>query len=70
MIIGWNTPDGFSAINAQSETTLHNIHGIHNLIRGLSPLPGAQSRINGKKIKILETRIIENIFHILVLYPK
>ena len=35
---------------------------IHNLIRGLSPLPGAQSRINGKKIKILETRIIENIF--------
>ena len=35
---------------------------IHNLIRGLSPLPGAQSRINDKKIKILETRIIENIF--------
>ena len=33
---------------------------IHNFIRGLTPVPGAQSRINGKHIKIQETYIINN----------
>ena len=33
---------------------------IHNFVRGLTPVPGAQSRINGKKIKIQETVIINN----------
>lgn len=30
---------------------------VHNKVRGLSPWPGAQSKLGGKRIKILETRI-------------
>lgn len=33
---------------------------IHNLIRGLSPYPGAYSMLDGKKIKILKSAILEN----------
>ncbi|MEC8838626.1 MAG: methionyl-tRNA formyltransferase [Candidatus Neomarinimicrobiota bacterium] len=43
--------------------------GIHNFVRGLTPIPGAQSRINGKKIKIQETVIINNNIHKLVFAP-
>ena len=32
MMFGWDTPENFRSINAQGETTLHNIHGIHDLI--------------------------------------
>ena len=32
MMFGWDTPENFRSINAQGETTLHNIRGIHNLI--------------------------------------
>ena len=43
--------------------------GIHNFVRGLTPIPGAQSRINGKKIKIQETVIINNNMHKSVFDP-
>jgi methionyl-tRNA formyltransferase len=33
---------------------------IHNFIRGLSPSPGAQSKVYGKSIKIQETKIVDN----------
>ncbi len=33
---------------------------IHNFVRGLSPNPGAQSKIYGKNIKIQETKIVDN----------
>ena len=32
MMFGWETPEDFRSLNAQGETTLHNIHGIHDLI--------------------------------------
>ena len=32
MMFGWKTPEDFRSLNAQGETTLHNIHGIHDLI--------------------------------------
>ena len=32
MMFGWETPENFRSLNAQGETTLHNIHGIHDLI--------------------------------------
>ncbi|MCB4408165.1 hypothetical protein [Synechococcus sp. MU1642] len=32
MMFGWDTPENFRSLNAQGETTLHNIHGIHDLI--------------------------------------
>ena len=32
MMFGWDTPENFRSLNAQGETTLHNIHGIHALI--------------------------------------
>ena len=31
-MFGWETPENFRSLNAQGETTLHNIHGIHDLI--------------------------------------
>lgn len=34
---------------------------IHNLIRGLSPFPGAYSRLDGKKLIILKSEIKENL---------
>ena len=33
---------------------------IHNFVRGLSPNPGAQTKIYGKNIKIQETKIVDN----------
>jgi len=33
---------------------------LHNLVRGLSPFPGVQSTINGKRIKLYKTRVIES----------
>ena len=32
MMFGWETPENFRSINAQGETTLHNINGIHDLV--------------------------------------
>ena len=32
MMFGWDTPENFRSLNAQGETTLHNIHGIHDII--------------------------------------
>ena len=32
MMFGWETPENFRSLNAQGETTLHNIHGIHDLL--------------------------------------
>ncbi len=32
MMFGWETPEDFRSLNEQGETTLHNIHGIHDLI--------------------------------------
>ena len=32
MMFGWETPENFRSLNAQGETTLHNIHGIHDLV--------------------------------------
>ena len=32
MMLGWETPENFRSLNAQGETTLHNIHGIHDLV--------------------------------------
>ncbi len=32
---------------------------LHNLVRGLSPFPGVQSTLNGKRIKLYKTQIIE-----------
>jgi methionyl-tRNA formyltransferase len=34
---------------------------IHNLVRGLSPFPGAYSRLDGKKLIILKSEIKENL---------
>ena len=33
---------------------------LHNFVRGLTPIPGAVTRINGKRIKIQETRVDNN----------
>lgn len=33
---------------------------VHNLIRGLSPTPGAYSNLNGKRIQILRSKIVES----------
>jgi methionyl-tRNA formyltransferase len=33
---------------------------LHNLVRGLSPFPGAQSTLNGKQIKLYKTQVIEH----------
>ena len=32
MIFNWDTPKEFASLNSQSETTLHNMHGINNLV--------------------------------------
>ena len=32
MMFGWETPENFRSLNAQGETTLHNINGIHDLV--------------------------------------
>ena len=32
---------------------------VHNLVRGLSPVPGAFSYVDGQKVKILETEVVE-----------
>ena len=32
MIFDWDTPKEFASLNSQSETTLHNMHGINKLI--------------------------------------
>ena len=32
MIFNWDTPKEFASLNSQSETTLHNMHGINKLI--------------------------------------
>ncbi|WP_313127444.1 methionyl-tRNA formyltransferase [Proteiniclasticum ruminis] len=32
---------------------------VHNLVRGLSPVPGAFSYVDGQKVKILETEVME-----------
>ena len=32
---------------------------IHNLIRGLSPVPGARTRLNNRSLKIFKTEIIK-----------
>jgi len=34
-------------------------HTIHNRVRGLSPWPGAYSFLDGKLIKVLETKVAE-----------
>lgn len=33
---------------------------VHNLVRGLSPVPGAFSYLDGQKVKILETEVVED----------
>ena len=33
---------------------------LHNFVRGLTPKPGAVTKINGKRIKIQETRVDNN----------
>ena len=33
---------------------------MHNFVRGLTPKPGAVTKINGKRIKIQETRVDNN----------
>lgn len=35
---------------------------IHNLIRGLSPYPGAHSHLNGKNIKIFSSQVLDHAF--------
>ncbi len=35
---------------------------IHNLIRGLSPYPGAHSHLNGKNIKIFSSQVLNHAF--------
>ncbi len=32
---------------------------LHNLVRGLSPFPGAKSTLNGKQIKLYKTQVLE-----------
>lgn len=34
-------------------------YAVHNLVRGLSPVPGAFSYVDGQKVKILETEVLE-----------
>ena len=38
--------------------SLFNLASINNFVRGLTPIPGAQSRLNDKYIKIQKTKII------------
>ena len=52
MMFGWETPEDFRSLNAQGETTLHNIHGIHDLISpALLLFSSASAGISLTKIK-------------------
>jgi len=35
---------------------------IHNRIRALSPLPGAETQLRGKRLKVLRSRVVESLY--------
>lgn len=43
--------------------TNQTVDSVHNLIRGLSPFPGAYTHLDGKLFKIYKSKIAENINH-------